>query len=460
MKAFMDQDFLLKTDTAKHLFHDVAKDLPIYDYHCHLIPAEIYEDRTYDNLTQLWLGGDHYKWRAMRLCGVEEKYITGDASDREKFHAFASIMPLLIGNPLYHWAHLELQRYFDIHTPLCEKTADMIYNNVAEQLKSGRFSARKFIEMSNVAVVCTTDDPTDTLEYHIKLREEGFSTRVLPTFRPDKALNIRQDGFADYIALLGKDIADVDALLAALYERADFFASVGCKISDHAFTTVPFVPAHLTTVNEIFAKRLRGEAVTDEEADAYTTYVFLRLCEKYYDLGWAVQIHIGAMRNNNTAMFERLGPDTGYDSVYASNYAEQLSRLLDSLAKENKLPKTILYTLNPSDNYVLAAMLGNFAADVRGKMQFGSAWWFCDHIEGMTRHFRELASIGAAGPFIGMLTDSRSLLSYPRHEYFRRIICDIIGGWVEEGQFPNDDETLTKLIRGICCDNIIEYLGF
>lgn len=460
MKDFMDKDFLLFNDTAKHLFFDIARDLPIYDYHCHLSPAEIYEDRSYENLTQLWLGGDHYKWRAMRLCGIDEEYITGNAPDREKFRAFATIMPQLIGNPLYHWAHLELQRYFDIHTPLSSKTADEIYDNVAAQLKSGKFTSRKFIEMSNVAALCTTDDPTDTLEYHIKLKDEGFGVQVLPAFRPDKAINICADTFTDYINTLAPCANDVDDVISALCERADFFNSVGCRISDHAFTTVPYEPEHHTTVNEIFSKRMRGESVSQSEADAYMTYIFLHLCEKYHSLGWAVQIHIGAMRNNNTAMFEKLGPDTGYDSVYTSNYAHNLSRLLDTLSSPGKLPKTILYTLNPSDNYMLSTMLGNFAGDVRGKMQYGSAWWTCDHYEGMRRHFKELASVGAIGTFIGMLTDSRSLLSYPRHEYFRRIICNIIGEWVEEGQFPNDDESLTQIARGICCDNIIEYLGF
>lgn len=456
----MDKDFLLFNDTAKHLFFDIAQDLPIYDYHCHLVPAEIYENRTYENLAQLWLGGDHYKWRAMRLCGIDEKYITGNASDREKFRAFASIMPQIIGNPLYHWAHLELQRYFNITMPLNSATADEIYDNVAAQLKNGGFTSRKFIEMSNVAVVCTTDDPIDTLEYHIKLKQEGFGVRVLPTFRPDKAINISADTFTDYINTLAPGCSDVDDVIDALSKRADFFASVGCRISDHAFTTVPYENASREAVNEIFKKRMRAKIISQNEADAYMTYVFLRLCEKYHSLDWAVQIHIGAMRNNNTAMFNRLGPDTGYDSVYTSNYAHQLSRLLDALAAENKLPKTILYTLNPSDNYMLGTMLGNFAADVRGKMQFGSAWWICDHYEGMRRHFKELASVGAIGTFIGMLTDSRSLLSYPRHEYFRRIICNIIGEWVEQGQFPNDDEALTKIVRGICCDNIVEYLRF
>lgn len=460
MKAFMDKDFMLNSDTAKHLFFDVAKDLPIYDYHCHLSPAEIYEDGVCDNITKLWLGGDHYKWRQMRICGIDEKYITGDASDREKFRAYASIMTDIIGNPLYHWTHLELQRFFGITTPLCEKTADEIYDKTTAYLKENNFTARKFIEMSNVAVVCTTDDPIDSLEYHIKLREDSFSTKVLPTFRPDKAININADIFVDYIGQLGSDIKDADDVVAALCEKADFFKSVGCCISDHAFMTVPYAMASADEVNAIFKKRMTGEKVSAYEADAYMTYVFVRLCEKYYSLDWAVQIHIGALRNNNSLMFNKLGPDIGYDSVYASNYAEQLSKILDTLAAKGKLPKTILYTLNPADNYVLGTMLGNFAGEVRGKMQFGSAWWVCDHYEGMVRHFKDVASVGSIGTFVGMLTDSRSLLSYPRHEYFRRIICDIIGEWVESGQYPNDDESLTKLVRNICCDNIKEYLGF
>lgn len=460
MRKFMDKDFLLYNDTAKHLFFDVAQDLPIYDYHCHLIPQEIYEDKKFENITQLWLSGDHYKWRQMRICGIDEELITGKStSDREKFRAFASIMPLIMGNPLYHWAHLELQRFFGIHTPLSPKTADEIYDEVESQLAGGKFSARKFIEMSNVKAVCTTDDPTDDLKYHKAIAKDNFSVKVLPTFRPDKALNIDLDTFADYILTLCPEAESVSDVIGALYSRMDYFKEVGCVISDHAFLTVPYAPCTEKTANEIFKKRMSGNSVDASEAEMYRTYVFGKLCEKYYDMDWAVQIHIGALRNNNTPMFNKLGPDTGYDSIDDSSFAAKLSSLLDSMNTKGKLPKVIMYSLQPRDNYVLSTMIGNFSGKSRGRIQFGSAWWFYDHYEGMNRHFKDLASLSSIGTFVGMLTDSRSLTSYPRHEYFRRIICNIIGEWVESGQYPNDEEALETVVRGICCDNIKEYLG-
>lgn len=459
MRQFMDKDFLLYSETAKKLFFDYAKDMPIYDYHCHLVPQEIYENRKYENITQLWLGGDHYKWRQMRICGIDENLITGDAPDRDKFYAFASIMPKIIGNPLYHWAHLELQRYFGITTPLSPDTAEEIYNKTEEMLKDDKFTSRNLIVNSNVAVVCTTDDPADTLEYHIKLKEENFKTRVLPTYRPDKAVNISAPTFADYIKSTGADIKSVQELLNWLYERADFFKSVGCVISDHAFLDVPYAPCDADEADEIFKKRMGGAELSELETEKYMTYIFLNLCRKYHDLDWALQIHIGALRNNNTKMFEKLGPDTGYDSIAETDIARKLSRILDACAVEDKLPKTILYTLRPSDNYVLSTMIGNFSCGIPGKIQFGSAWWFYDHYEGMNRHAKDLAALGSLGTFIGMLTDSRSFLSYPRHEYFRRIICNVIGDWVESGQYPNDEKALKDLVEGICCKNIISYLG-
>lgn len=456
----MDKDFLLTTDTAKRLFHDVAEGQPIYDYHCHLDPKEIYEDKSYTNITELWLGGDHYKWRLMRWCGIDEALITGDSDPREKFRAFASIMGDIIGNPIYHWAHLELQRYFGISTPLNEATADEIYDNVASQLATGKFSARQLITMSNVKMVCTTDDPKDSLEYHKALREDSsFPVMVLPTYRPDKALNIAADGFADYIRELDASIGDVDSLLSVLNLRADYFASLGGRLSDHSFTDVPGSCGTSEQANAIFQKRMAGGAISPEEADRYTSYVFLKLCEKYAALDWAVQIHIGALRNNNTPMFEALGPDTGFDSSNDGAIARSVSQLLDGMAKSGKMPKVVLYTLNPMNNYVLAAMAGNFEGGTRGRIQFGSAWWFADHIEGMSRQIKDLASLGALGTFIGMLTDSRSLTSYPRHEYFRRILCEIVGGWVENGEYPSDWDTLSKLVRGICCENLKEYLN-
>lgn len=460
MTPFMSKDFLLYSNTAKDLYHNIAAALPIYDYHCHLDPKEIYQDKSYQNITQLWLAGDHYKWRLMRLCGIDESLITGNADDRDKFYAFASIMPDIIGNPIYHWAHLELQRYFNIYEPLNAKTASSIYDNIELQLKSGNFTARKLIVSSNVKTVCTTDDPKDVLEYHVAIKEQGtFPVKILPTFRPDKSINITANEFTQYITSLDPSIADVTSLLSVLYARADFFAWVGCKLSDHAFLDVPYVACDLAYADSIFKKRMYGNSISQQEADAYATFIFTKLCEKYHALGWAVQIHIGALRNNNTSMFNKLGADTGYDSVHDGSTAKNLSRMLDGLAIQNKLPKTILYSLNPNLNYALSAMLGNFAGEVRGKMQFGSAWWFADQFEGMNRHIKDLASLGALGTFIGMLTDSRSFLSYPRHEYFRRILCNIVGEWVDSGQYPSDTEALSQLIRGICCDNVVEYLG-
>lgn len=460
MKAFMDRDFLLTTDTAKRLFHDVAEGLPIYDYHCHLDPKEIYEDKSYSNITELWLGGDHYKWRLMRWCGIDESLITGDSGPREKFRAFASIMGDIIGNPIYHWAHLELQRYFSITTPLNESTADEIYDSVAAQLATGKFSARQLITMSNVKMVCTTDDPGDSLEYHRALREDAsFPVMVLPTYRPDRALNIAADGFVGYIRALDASITDLDGLLSVLYLRADYFAALGGRLSDHSFTDVPRQTATPEQAAATFQKRMAGGAVSPGEAEGYTAYVFLKLCEKYAALGWAVQIHIGALRNNNSPMFAALGADTGFDSSNDGAIAKGVSRLLDGMAKGGRMPKVVLYTLNPINNYVLAAMAGNFEGGMRGRVQFGSAWWFADHIEGMTRQIKDLASLGALGTFIGMLTDSRSLTSYPRHEYFRRILCDIIGGWVENGEYPDDYDALSRIVRGICCENLKAYLN-
>lgn len=462
MKQFMDKDFLLNTETAKHLFFDIAKDLPIYDYHCHLNPKDIYDDVQFENITELWLGGDHYKWRQMRICGIDESLITGkDTSPRDKFRAFASIMPYIIGNPLYHWAHLELQRFFDIYTPLSSKTADAIYDEVEAKLKSGKYSARQCIEMSNVKVVCTTDDPIDDLKYHKALKNDSaFKVKVLPTFRPDKALNIELDGFKEYINKLCPDAASASDVADALKEKMDNFASCGCVISDHAFLSVPYMPCDKSEADEIFRKKMSGKEISDCEAEKYKTYIFLEICEKYYELDWAVQIHIGALRNNNTPMFNKLGPDTGYDSIDDGSFAKNLSALLNAMHTKGKLPKVIMYSLQPRDNFVLSTMIGNFSGETKGRIQFGSAWWFNDHYEGMTRHFKDLASLSSIGTFVGMLTDSRSFTSYTRHEYFRRIICNIIGDWVESGQYPNDEEALSTVVRGICSENIKEYLRF
>lgn len=466
MKNFMDKDFLLDTETAKKLFHNWAEDMPICDYHCHLSPKEIYENKAPENISQLWLSGDHYKWRAMRSCGVDERYCTGDATDKEKFEKFGYALQYCIGNPLYHWAHIELQRYFGIDTPLNAKTAGDIYERANKAIKDGDFRPQSLIMRSNVKVVCTTDDPVDSLEYHKLLKNvEGFDCQVLPSFRPDKALNAHLDGFADYIKELGRaagvEINSYKDVIKALLIRADYFDSVGCKVSDQAFDYPPYCVADDIEIEEIFVKAMRGERITLQECDKYRTPVILALGEKYNELGWAMEIHIGAMRNNNTAMFEKLGADTGFDSVGDAEIALPLSRFLDALNVKNKLPKTILFNLNDKDNTVLGTMLGNFqSADADSKIQFGPAWWFLDTMDGMTNQMKTLGNLGVLGKFVGMETDSRSFTSYGRHEYFRRIMCALIGKWVEDGWYAYDEEILEEIVKGICYNNAIKYFEF
>lgn len=466
MNNFMDKDFLLDTDVAKKLFHDWAEDMPICDYHCHLSPKEIYENKAPESISQLWLSGDHYKWRAMRSCGVEERYCTGDASDKEKFEKFAYALQYCIGNPLYHWAHIELQRYFGIDTPLNAKTASNIYERANEAIKNGDFRPQSLIMKSNVKVVCTTDDPVDSLEYHKLLKNvDGFDCKVLPSFRPDKALNAHLDGFADYIKELGT-VAEVEIkgykdVITALLKRVEYFDSVGCKVSDQAFDYPPYALANDDEIDDIFARAMNGEEITLAECDKYRTPILIALGKKYHELGWAMEIHIGAMRNNNTLMFNKLGADTGFDSVGDCEIAAPLSRFLDALNKEDKLPKTILFNLNDKDNTVLGTMLGNFqSADAESKVQFGPAWWFLDTMDGMTNQMKTLANLGVLGKFVGMETDSRSFTSYGRHEYFRRIMCALIGKWVEDGWYAYDEEILEEIIKGISYNNAIKYFGF
>ncbi|WP_166241931.1 glucuronate isomerase [Paenibacillus turpanensis] len=466
MKKFMDENFLLSNDTAVSLYHDYAKTMPIIDYHCHLSPQEIYENKTYKNITEVWLYGDHYKWRAMRSNGVEENLVTGDASDYDRFLAFAKTVPMTIGNPLYHWSHLELQRYFDVYELLNEQTAPAIWEKVNAQLNSEGFGARDFITKSNVKVVCTTDDPTDTLEYHLKLKEDtSFECQVLPSFRPDKGLEINRATFLPWIQKLaevsGLTIENYDQLLAALEARVEFFHSVGGRVSDHALDYVPYAEATKEEAASIFAKALKGETVSNEEEQKYKTYTLVFLGKLYAKHDWAMQFHINALRNNNTRMFRKLGPDTGWDSINDTNIAVPLARLLDALDTENQLPKTILYSLNPVQNHILGTMIGNFqGGGVAGKIQFGSAWWFNDTKEGMIAQMKSLADLGLLSRFVGMLTDSRSFLSYTRHEYFRRILCNMIGEWVENGEFPNDKALLGEVVQNICYNNAKEYFQF
>lgn len=462
-KAFLDDRFLLNSSVAERLYNDYAKDLPIIDYHCHLNPQQILEDTVFGNLTEVWLSGDHYKWRAMRANGVEEKYITGDAAPYEKFEKWAQTVPATIGNPLYHWTHLELRRFFNEEALLNSHTAPAIWQNVNEQLKEK--SVRTLIKQSNVEVICTTDDPIDSLEYHVQLmQDETFDVKVLPSFRPDKALEINRPTFKGWIAELAEvskvEITSLAELKTALVQRISFFAEVGCKVSDHALDKIYYEPASEQEVDVILRKALAAGEVTQKEEAQYKTHLLHFLGQQYAAHDWAMQYHISAHRNNNTKMFNSLGPDTGYDSIGDGQIAEPLTRLLDGMALENALPKTIIYSLNPKDYYVIASIVGSFQERVPGKIQFGTAWWFNDQKEGMLDQMKALASIGLMSRFLGMLTDSRSFLSYTRHEYFRRLVCDVIGQWVVDGEAPEDYDLLGKMVEDICYYNAKQYFNF
>lgn len=464
MKKFMDEDFLLSTPTAKKLFAEAAKE-PIFDWHCHLSPKEIYENKTPRDIAELWLAGDHYKWRGMRGVGIDEAYITGDKTPYEKFKAWSSAMPHFIGNPLFHWTHLELQRYFGIYDILGEDTCDEIWNKANEMIAKGGFTPRELIEKSNVYCVCTTDDPADTLEYHALIaQDKSFKCKVLPAFRPDKALAIKAPTFLPWLSALenvsGKKIETYACLKEVLLDRIALFEKMGCRATDHAFAPVPYTRMEDSEIETVFKKVLNGEEISDREAEGYTTELFRFLAKQYSKRNWGMEIHIGAMRNNNTKMFNTLGPDTGYDSIADNEVAFKLSRLLDSLEVENALPRTVLFTLNPKDNYVLGSMLGNFqSAQAASKIQFGTAWWFNDNIDGMREQIKALGNLGVLSKFIGMVTDSRSFLSYPRHEYFRRIVCEFIGNLVENGEYPDNMQFLTQAVKDISFNNAKEYFG-
>ena len=454
--GIINKYFMLNSKTGKKLYYDYAAEMPIIDYHCHLSPELIAKDYKFKDAYDLFLGGDHYKWRQMRSFGIDEKYITGNGDEYEKWLGFARLMPYLIGNPLYHWTALELKRYFDIDEPLTENTARSVWEKCNELLKRDDFSARSLITKSNVDVICTTDDPADDLKYHKQLKANGFRTKVLPTFRPDKALNIDKAGFAEYIKSI--DVKNYDELISWLCARIDYFNENGCRLSDHSLDYVPYEKGNAA---QIFEKALNGGTLTKTETDAYKTAVITECAKKYSGYGWTMQIHIGALRNNNTAMFEKLGADTGFDSINDLCIAEKLSAFLNSLEYANVLPKTILYTLNPKDNYVLGAMLGNFQkGPVPAKIQFGSGWWFNDNRDGMENQMKTLANLGVLGKFVGMLTNSRSFVSYPRHEYFRRILCNMLGTWVDNGEYPEDYDALEKIVRGISYNNAKEYFNF
>ena len=464
MKEFMGKDFLLSNETAKHLYHDYAEKMPIIDYHCHISQKEIYDNKQFSTITEVWLGGDHYKWRQMRANGIDEKYITGDASDLDKFKAWAKTLSHLIGNPLYHWSHLELQRYFGIYEPLTEDNAEEIFNKCNEVLKT--LTVRKILEDSKVNIVCTTDDPCDDLTTHKLLQEDKtMKTLVVPCFRPDKANNIEKVDYLDYVKKLeaasGMAIKSFKDLCAAIDSRIEFFASMGCRASDHALEYVMYEPASEEKVEEIFAKRLGGEMVTRKEELIFKTAFMRHLASVYTKKGWAMQLHYGCKRDNNKKMFDILGPDTGYDTI--NNYApsSEMADFLNSLNVEGNLPRTIIYSLNPNDNAAIVTTMNCFQGDgIKGKLQHGSAWWFNDHKKGMQEQMETLANDGMLANFIGMLTDSRSFLSYTRHEYFRRILCDFIGTLVENGEYPNDDKVLKEIVEDISYNNAVNYLGF
>ncbi len=451
--SFINDSFMLKSRTARKLY-SMVKDLPIIDYHCHLSPKQIAENYKFKNAYDLFLGGDHYKWRQMRTCGIDEEYITGGADDYEKFKAFASAMPLLIGNPLYHWTHLELKRYFNIDEVLSPESCERIWNRCNELLLRDDFSAQSLIKRSHVEVICTTDDPADTLEYHAALKD--FSTKVLPTFRPDTLVEIGKEPFIPYVENIG--VKTYGELVAWLKERIAYFNSFGCRLSDHGLEAPPFA---IGNAEEVFNKRMAGEELSPEEIDAFKTALLTVCAEEYTKYGWTMQLHMGALRNNNTRMYERMGKDVGFDSVNDLAIAEPLSKLLNHFEYRDILPKTILYNLNPKDNYVLGTMLGNFQkAPTPAKIQFGSGWWFCDQRDGMVAQMTALANLGTLSLFVGMLTDSRSFVSYPRHEYFRRIMCNLIATWVEDGEYPEDYKALERIVTGIAYYNAKNYFNF
>lgn len=476
MKSFMDRDFLLETETAKHLFHDYAKKMPLADYHCHLNPREIYEDRRFNNLVEVWLGGlengvlagDHYKWRMLRSNGVEEDYVTGSKPAYARFLKLAEALEMAIGNPMYHWCHLELQQFFGVTEPLTPESAPRIWEHCNKLLQEDPdMTARGLIRKANVAFIGTTDDPIDTLEWHEKIaKDPTIDVKVCPSFRPDKALNIHKDGFVDYIGKLAKAVgkerlATAQDVADALVDRIQFFYDHGCRASDHGFeAVVPFRPVTMAQADAAYQKALCGETLTPEEIEGYQTVLLLACSKTYHKLGIAMQIHYSCLRNTNARMFQKLGPDAGFDAIAQNTTGANIFALLSALDETEQCPKTILYSLNPIDNAQLGTLIGSFqGSEIPGKIQHGSAWWFNDNKTGMEEQMISLANLGLLGNFIGMLTDSRSFLSYARHDYFRRILCNLIGKWVENGEYPNNDASLKKIVEGISFNNAKRYFG-
>jgi glucuronate isomerase len=466
-KSFLTEDFLLTNEFAKRLYHGYAAKAPIIDYHCHLSPQEIASDKQFGNLTQIWLYGDHYKWRAMRTLGIDESFITGKASDKEKFEKWAYTVPYTMRNPLYHWSHLELSRYFGIDVLLKPESGDYVFEEATALLQTPEYSTRNLMRKMRVETVCTTDDPADTLEHHKAIRQSGFEIKVLPTFRPDKAYAVgNPTAYKKYLEALGQaadmEITTFDQLLAALRKRIAYFHDLGCRLSDHGLEQLYFPePGTMRNPSVLFDRLMAGNALSQAEAHFYTYSVLIELGRLYHAHEWTQQYHLGAIRNNNIRQLTTLGPDTGYDSIGDYPQAVALSKFLNELDSTNQLAKTILYNLNPADNEVMATMIGNFNdGTVKGKIQFGSAWWFLDQKDGMEKQINALSNLGLLSCFVGMLTDSRSFLSYPRHEYFRRILCNLIGKDVEAGELPADEKWLGKLVSDICHGNARQYFGF
>lgn len=466
MKPFIHDDFLLNNDPAITLYHEYAKNMPIIDYHCHLEPKEIVENKPFTNLTELWLVGDHYKWRAMRSAGIKEQYITGDASDKEKFLAWAKTVPQCIGNPLYHWTHLELKRYFNIDLLLNEETAEEIWEHCNRILQDGGITPQSLIKQSNVKMIGTTDGPIDSLEFHQAISiNENIEAKVLPSFRPDPAIEINKPTFSPFVEklgeIIGSDITSFHQFLDAVEGRVRYFHEVGCRISDHGFENLVFEECSLAEATSIFQKKQDGSTVSILEENKFKTFMMVFLGELYASLNWVMQLHLGAIRDNSTRMFNQIGPNTGFDSISDLEMARPLNEFLNALDVNNQLPKTIVYNLNPAHNYVISSAVGNFqGGGIRGKIQFGSGWWFNDQKDGMIRQISDLANLGLLSHFVGMLTDSRSFLSYTRHEYFRRILCNLFGEWVERGEVPNDYPFLGRVIQDICFNNANAYFGF
>ena len=463
---FLNDDFLLGGKTAKRLYHEIARDLPIIDYHCHLSPKDLAGNRRFKNLFEAWLEGDHYKWRAMRSNGISEEYCTGDADPYEKFLAFAKTVPHTVRNPLYHWTHLELRRYFGFEGLLNEESAPVVWEMANEQLNSGELDVTSILKRFRVEIICTTDDPTDTLEYHETLKSSDYPAKIFPAFRPDKVLSTKDpvvfNKWVDSLASrVGESIDSLSSLLEKIGERHEFFHSMGCRLSDHGLDYLPAKEISTFEAEAVFRKIRSGSQPDDSEAEGLSTYLMIWMGERDFEKGWTRQFHLGAKRNNNSRMFANVGADTGFDSIGDHPQAERMARHLDLLDRNKRLPKTILYTLNPNDNYLIGTMIGNFQdGSFPGKIQFGSGWWFNDQIDGMEVQMNALSNLGLLSRFVGMLTDSRSFLSFPRHEYFRRIFCNLVGGDVDKGLIPADPELIDPLVRRVCYENAKNYFQF